>query len=96
MVTLINKENLLVPSEYLTSYMASAHIGVIQQWLNNGQKETPEEIARFLSTIAVHNLLCGWFKEISQLYNKKSIHYNSGCSLLNTSIYPSVPCIRIR
>ena len=29
---LINKENLLVPSEYLTSYMASAHIGVI----NNG------------------------------------------------------------
>ncbi len=51
---LINKENLLVPSEYLTSYMASAHIGVIQQWLNNGQKETPEEIAHFLSTIAVH------------------------------------------
>ncbi|WP_241675177.1 TetR-like C-terminal domain-containing protein, partial [Bacillus cereus] len=34
--------------------MASAHIGVIQQWLNNGQKETPEEIAHFLSTIAVH------------------------------------------
>ena len=46
-IPLINKENLLVPSEYLTSYMASAHIGVIQQWLNNGQKETPEEIARF-------------------------------------------------
>ena len=46
---LINKENLLVPSEYLTSYMASAHIGVIQQWLNNGQKETPEEIALFIN-----------------------------------------------
>ena len=51
---LINKENLLVPSQYLASYMASAHIGVIQQWLNSGQKETPEEIARILSTIAVH------------------------------------------
>ncbi|MED0826541.1 TetR/AcrR family transcriptional regulator [Bacillus pacificus] len=51
---LINKENLLVPSQYLASYMASAHIGVIQQWLNNGQKETPEEIAHILSTIAVH------------------------------------------
>lgn len=51
---LINKENLLVPSQYLASYMASAHTGVIQQWLNNGQKETPEEIARILSTIAVH------------------------------------------
>ena len=34
---LINKENLLVPSQYLASYMASAHIGVIQQWLNSGQ-----------------------------------------------------------
>lgn len=51
---IINKEQLLVPSQYLASYMASAHIGVIQQWLNNGQKETPEEIARILSTIAVH------------------------------------------
>ncbi|WP_142395914.1 MULTISPECIES: TetR/AcrR family transcriptional regulator [Bacillus] len=51
---LINKENLLVPSQYLASYMASAHIGVIQQWLHNGQKEKPEEIARILSTIAVH------------------------------------------
>lgn len=28
---LINKENLLVPGQYLTSYIASAHIGVIQQ-----------------------------------------------------------------
>ncbi len=35
---LINKDNLLVPSQYLASYMASAHIGVIQQWLNSGQK----------------------------------------------------------
>ncbi|PFN27667.1 TetR/AcrR family transcriptional regulator [Bacillus cereus] len=51
---LIKKENLLVPSQYLASYMASAHIGVIQQWLNNGQQETPEEIAHILSTIAVH------------------------------------------
>ena len=51
---LINKENLLVPSQYLTSYMTSAHIGVIQQWLDSGQKETPEEIPRILSTIAVH------------------------------------------
>ncbi len=51
---LVNKDNLLVPSQYLASYMASAHIGVIQQWLNNGQKETPEEIAHILSTIAIH------------------------------------------
>ena len=64
---LINKENLLVPSEYLTSYMASAHIGVIQQWLNNGQKETPEEIARFYQQSQFMDLLCRWLKEISPL-----------------------------
>ncbi|MFV1007437.1 TetR/AcrR family transcriptional regulator [Bacillus cereus] len=51
---LINKENLLVPTQYLASYMASAHIGVIQQWLNSGQKESPGEIAHILSIIAVH------------------------------------------
>ena len=66
-IPLINKENLLVPSEYLTSYMASAHIGVIQQWLNNGQKETPEEIARFYQQSQFIIFLCCWLKEISPL-----------------------------
>ncbi|MGJ7909977.1 TetR/AcrR family transcriptional regulator [Neobacillus sp. LXY-1] len=51
---LIKKENLLVPEEYLVSYIASAHIGVIQQWLVKEGKETPEEIARILSTITVN------------------------------------------
>lgn len=47
----IKEENLLVPGQYLASYIASAHIGVIQQWLNSGRKESPEEMARILSTI---------------------------------------------
>ncbi|MBD8004961.1 TetR/AcrR family transcriptional regulator [Bacillus norwichensis] len=51
---LINKENLLVPGQYLTSYIASAHIGVIQQWLNSGRKETPQEMAQILSTITMN------------------------------------------
>ncbi|MFC7677775.1 TetR-like C-terminal domain-containing protein [Paenibacillus sp. GCM10028914] len=34
--------------------MASTHFGVIQEWLNSGRKETPEEMARTLSTITVH------------------------------------------
>ncbi|WP_397386510.1 TetR/AcrR family transcriptional regulator [Paenibacillus terrigena] len=50
---LIKQENLLVPSEYLIAYTASAHIGVIQQWLNGDGKETPEEMAHILSTITV-------------------------------------------
>lgn len=48
---LIKKENLLVPSEYFVSYVASAHLGIIQQWLMNDRKETPLELARILSIL---------------------------------------------
>ncbi|EKN70924.1 TetR family transcriptional regulator [Neobacillus bataviensis LMG 21833] len=44
----------VVPGQYLASYVASAHIGVIQQWLNSGRKESPQEMARILSTITVN------------------------------------------
>ncbi|MBM7645916.1 AcrR family transcriptional regulator [Scopulibacillus daqui] len=47
----IKRENLLVPEEYLISYIASAHLGVIQQWLHNGRKESPKEMAKILSSI---------------------------------------------
>lgn len=49
-----NKEKLLVPGEYLVSYIASAHIGVIQQWLDSGSQESPQEMARILSTITLN------------------------------------------
>lgn len=52
--SIIKEENLLVPGQYLVSYIASAHIGVIQQWLNSGMKESPQEIARILSTITLN------------------------------------------
>jgi AcrR family transcriptional regulator len=48
---LIKQENLLVPSEYLVSYIASAHIGVIQQWLNGDGNESPQEMALILTTL---------------------------------------------
>ncbi|AZV41737.1 TetR/AcrR family transcriptional regulator [Peribacillus asahii] len=51
---LVKEENLLVPGQYLASYVASAHIGVIQQWLNSGRKESPQEMARILSTITAN------------------------------------------
>lgn len=51
---LIKEDNLLVPGQYLASYIASAHIGVIQEWLNSGRKESPQEMARILSTITVN------------------------------------------
>lgn len=47
----IKKEDLLVPGEYLASYISSAHIGLIQQWLHNGKRESPQEMAKILSII---------------------------------------------
>lgn len=51
---LIKQENFLVPAEYLISYIASAHIGVIQQWLNSEREESPQEMARILSTMTIN------------------------------------------
>jgi AcrR family transcriptional regulator len=51
---LVKQENLLVPPEYLVSYIASAHIGVIQQWLNSDREESPQEIARIISTMTIN------------------------------------------
>lgn len=50
----IKQENFLVPAEYLISYIASAHIGVIQQWLNSDREESPQEMARILSTMTIN------------------------------------------
>ncbi|MFJ2043427.1 MULTISPECIES: TetR/AcrR family transcriptional regulator [Paenibacillus] len=50
----VKEENLLVPGQYLAAYMGTAIIGVIQQWLESGTKETPQEMARILTTISVN------------------------------------------
>lgn len=52
--TLIREEGLLVPGHFLASYLASAHIGVIQEWIDNGSKESPEEMARILTIISMN------------------------------------------
>jgi len=50
----VKEENLLVPVQYLSSYMGSAIIGVIQQWLESDRKESPQDMARILTTITVN------------------------------------------
>ncbi|ASS96581.1 TetR/AcrR family transcriptional regulator [Peribacillus simplex] len=50
----IKEENFLVPGQYLASYMGTAIIGVIQQWLESGRKESPQEMARILTTITAN------------------------------------------
>ncbi|HEY3311370.1 MAG TPA: TetR/AcrR family transcriptional regulator [Anaerolineales bacterium] len=46
--------NFLVPFDYLTSYVISAHLGVVQMWLQRGCVESPHEMARILSKLSVH------------------------------------------
>lgn len=43
------KEAMLIPQEYFISYVLSAHLGVIQQWLNSGMDKSPEEMTLVLS-----------------------------------------------
>lgn len=43
----------LVPSEYLISYLLSAHFGVVQLWLERGCVETPKEMAVILSRLSL-------------------------------------------
>ncbi|MCM3115287.1 TetR/AcrR family transcriptional regulator [Neobacillus sp. MER 74] len=47
----INTDHLLVPVDYLFAYVSSAHLGVIQHWLESGMKKSPREIAMILSRI---------------------------------------------
>jgi len=44
---------LTIPTEYLISYIAAAHMGVIQSWLEHGCRESPEEMASILSRLSV-------------------------------------------
>ncbi len=48
LIKAFKKENLLIPKEYFISYILSAHLGVIQQWLGSGMGESPAEMALIL------------------------------------------------
>jgi AcrR family transcriptional regulator len=55
-ITRTNAE-LTVPPEYLMSYIAAAHMGVIQAWLEGGCQESPQEMAVILSRLSVQGPL---------------------------------------
>ncbi len=48
---LFDETKSLVPSDYLVSYISSAHMGVIYEWLYSDRLETAEDIARIIYTI---------------------------------------------
>lgn len=50
----IKKENFLVPSEYLISYLISAHLGVVQHWLAKDSRESPRQMALILYRLSFY------------------------------------------
>ncbi|MFF5997099.1 TetR/AcrR family transcriptional regulator [Lysinibacillus sp. KU-BSD001] len=40
-----------IPIDILTTYVSSAHLGVVQHWLNEGMKQSPKEITAILIKI---------------------------------------------
>lgn len=58
LIKAFRKENMLVPAEYFISYVLSAHLGVIQQWIESGMEKSPEDMALILSKM----FLLGPFK----------------------------------
>ena len=49
----INKEELMIPVEFLPAYVISAYIGVIQHWLENGMEHTPREMSLILAKLTI-------------------------------------------
>ncbi|MEG0774306.1 TetR/AcrR family transcriptional regulator [Clostridium sp.] len=50
-VNTLKKEEMQIPEEYLISYVLSAHLGVMQHWIESGMEKSPEEIALILSKL---------------------------------------------
>lgn len=45
----IDEKDLVIPIEYLVSYVTSADLGVVLEWLKKGCVETPQEMALIIS-----------------------------------------------
>lgn len=45
----LKKEEMLVPVEFLIAYVSSAHLGVIQHWLEGGMEKSPREMSLILA-----------------------------------------------
>ena len=47
-------EEMLVPVDYLISYVSSAHLGVIQHWLQSGMEKSPREMTLILTKMTLY------------------------------------------
>ncbi|MCM3763379.1 TetR/AcrR family transcriptional regulator [Neobacillus niacini] len=53
LVTKLNKEGIQVPVEILLAYLSSAHLGVVQHWLETGMEKSPREITLILTKMTL-------------------------------------------
>ncbi|MFZ7943856.1 TetR/AcrR family transcriptional regulator [Neobacillus sp. 19] len=49
----INTEEMLVPMDFLISYVSAAHLGVIQHWLQGGMEKSPREMTLILAKMTL-------------------------------------------
>ncbi len=55
----LKKEDWIVPQDFFITYIVSAHLGVIQEWMGNGCRESPRQIAIFLSRLSYYGPIYG-------------------------------------
>jgi AcrR family transcriptional regulator len=49
----LNKEDLKVPFDFFIAYVAAAHLGVIQHWLDSGMEKSPREMTLILAKMTI-------------------------------------------
>jgi AcrR family transcriptional regulator len=52
-VTKLEKESIQVPVEILLAYLSSAHLGVVQHWLETGMEKSPREMTLILAKMTL-------------------------------------------
>ena len=46
-----------IEKHYLVIFFSNAAFGLLQEWINNGQKESPEELVRILNKIVPYKFI---------------------------------------
>lgn len=46
-----------IEKHYLVTFLSNALLGVLQEWINNGQKESPEELVHILNKIVAFDFI---------------------------------------
>ncbi|WP_251554949.1 TetR/AcrR family transcriptional regulator [Neobacillus muris] len=53
LISKLDEEGIMVPIDFLLSYICSAHVGVIQYWLETGMEKSPQELTLILAKMTL-------------------------------------------